>query len=145
MGTMSGPSPGILPKKLTEDNYEYWKVCVRRYLIGLGLWDVVSGMKAQPVKDADDYEDWERKNALALVVIQQSYGTQVYYNFRNFITAKEAWDSWEPMTQQRCGPSQLTRRDDNEETLEANGNFCFSRYFELLDNVMQVLQGDYVE
>ncbi|XP_058186070.1 uncharacterized protein LOC131303289 isoform X2 [Rhododendron vialii] len=76
MGTMSGPSPGILPEKLTEDNYEYWKVCVRRYLIGLGLWDVVSGTKAQPPKDADDYEDWERKNALALVVIQQSYGKQ---------------------------------------------------------------------
>ncbi|KAF7129902.1 hypothetical protein RHSIM_Rhsim10G0149800 [Rhododendron simsii] len=120
MGTMSGPIPGILPEKLTEDNFEYWKVCVRRYLIGLGLWDVVSGTKAQPAKDAEDYEDWERKNALALVVIQQSYGTQVYYNFRNSITAKKAWDSWEPMTQQRQGPSQLTRPDDNEETLEAN-------------------------
>lgn len=133
---MSGLNPGIRPETLTEDNYEYWRVCVRRYLIGLGLWDVVSGKKAQPAKDADDYEDWERKNALALVAIQQSYGTQVYYKFRNSPTAKDAWDSWESMTQQWWGPSQLTRPDDNVETLETNGNFCFSWYFELIDNVM---------
>ncbi|KAH7832908.1 hypothetical protein Vadar_001242 [Vaccinium darrowii] len=118
--------PGIVPEKLTEDNYEYWRQNVTRYLIGLGLWDVVSGKKAQPTKDADDYEDWERRNALALVAVQQTYGTEVYYKFRNTVSAKDAWESWEYIL--RRGPSQLTRPEDNVDTLEADEQPNWLRY-----------------
>ncbi|KAH7860543.1 hypothetical protein Vadar_014721 [Vaccinium darrowii] len=98
---------GIVHEQLTEDNYEYWKVCLERYLIGQGFWDVVTGKKPQPPKDADDYEDWTIRNALALHAIQLSCGPDIYKKFRKTTSAKDAWE--------HLAPSNLRPPDDHED------------------------------
>jgi hypothetical protein len=35
-------SVGIVPEVLTFDNYERWSVLMKNYLMGQGLWDVIS-------------------------------------------------------------------------------------------------------
>ena len=70
MGTTNIAMLGIVHEELTEDNHEYWKVCLERYLISQGLWDVVSGTKVQPAENANDYEDWRGRNALALHAVR---------------------------------------------------------------------------
>ncbi|KAK9291521.1 hypothetical protein L1049_019469 [Liquidambar formosana] len=82
---------GIVPEQLTEDNYEYWKVCMTSYLIGQGLWNVVSGEEAQPQHIDANYEIWRRKNALALHAIQISCGPNVVSKIRETDSAKFAW------------------------------------------------------
>ncbi|KAA8531042.1 hypothetical protein F0562_005751 [Nyssa sinensis] len=92
METGNGAMLGIVPEQLTEDNYEYWKVCLKSYLVSQGLWDVVSGRKPKPEKRSPDYESWRRQNAQALHAIQLSCGSDLYFQFRKTHIAKEAWD-----------------------------------------------------
>ncbi|KAE9449792.1 hypothetical protein C3L33_18300, partial [Rhododendron williamsianum] len=113
MGSANIAMLGIVHEQLTEDNYEYWKVCLESYLISQGLWDVVTGKKPQPAKDADGYEDWTRKNASALHAIQLSCGPDIYKKFRKTTSAKDAWE--------HLVPSQLRWPDDHEDSVEENG------------------------
>ncbi|KAK9291470.1 hypothetical protein L1049_019418 [Liquidambar formosana] len=78
---------GIVPEELREDNYEYWKACLKTYLIGQGLWDVVS-----PTGTKLAHESWERQNAMALHAIQISCGPNVVSKIRETESAKIAWE-----------------------------------------------------
>ncbi|KAF2309278.1 hypothetical protein GH714_001486 [Hevea brasiliensis] len=55
-----------------QDNLETWKECLKNYLIGQGLWGVVSGDEPKPEEIDRNYKDWMKKNALALHAIQIS-------------------------------------------------------------------------
>ncbi|XP_058187369.1 uncharacterized protein LOC131304233 isoform X1 [Rhododendron vialii] len=134
MGSASIAMLGIVHEQLTEDNYEYWKVCLKRYLVGQGLWDVVTGKIPQPVKDADDYEDWTKKNAVALHAIQLSCGPDIYKKFRKTTSAKDAWE--------HLAPSHLRRRDDHEDSGEENDKFHHLSY-QTLYNAIE--NGDWKE
>ncbi|KAA8531046.1 hypothetical protein F0562_005755 [Nyssa sinensis] len=102
MGTTDEAQVGIVPEQLTEDNYEYWKACLKNYLIGQGLWDVISKKEAIPKRGSPEYEMWEkspeqyeiwrRKNALALHAIQLSCGSDLYFKFMKSHSAREVWD-----------------------------------------------------
>ncbi|XP_058187977.1 uncharacterized protein LOC131304660 [Rhododendron vialii] len=127
MGSANIAMLGIVHEQLTEDNYEYWKVCLERYLISQGLWDVVTGKKPQPAKDADGYEDWTRKNALALHAIQLSCGPEIYKKFRKTTSAKDAWE--------HLAPSQLRRPDDHEDSVEENDKFHHLSYRTLYNTI----------
>ncbi|KAF7129617.1 hypothetical protein RHSIM_Rhsim10G0137600 [Rhododendron simsii] len=120
MGSASIAMLGIVHEQLTEDNYDYWKVCLKRYLVGQGLWDVVTGKIPQPGKDADDYEDWKKKNALALHAIQLSCGPDIYKKFGKTSSAKDAWE--------HLAPSHLRQPDDHEDSVEENGKFHHRSY-----------------
>ncbi|GKG06307.1 ankyrin repeat family protein, partial [Tanacetum coccineum] len=50
---------GIVPEELKEENYEFWKVCLKNYLVGKGLWDVVS--KEATSKQEEATLDWKTK------------------------------------------------------------------------------------
>ena len=80
-------------EKLTQDNYHSWKYTMKLYLIGKGLWSIVSGDETL----ADDANDATRKVftrradlALAAVGLNVTKGLQIYT--RSEKTAKEAWD-----------------------------------------------------
>ena len=82
---------GIVPEELKEENYEFWKVCLRSYLVGKGLWDVVSKEASKQEKET---LDWKTKNAQALHAIQLACGSRAYsrYKKKTQISAKFAWD-----------------------------------------------------
>nr|GEY23741.1 ankyrin repeat family protein [Tanacetum cinerariifolium] len=83
---------GIVPEELKEENYEFWKVCLKSYLVGKGLWDVVS--KEATSKQEEATLDWKTKNAQALHAIQLACGSRAYskYKKNTHISAKFAWD-----------------------------------------------------
>nr|XP_027073700.1 uncharacterized protein LOC113698184 isoform X2 [Coffea arabica] len=91
---------GIVPEDLTEENYDAWKGCLKHYLVGHGLWGVVSGKEQDPIKDeSQDYgedkkqehEEWQKKNALALHAIQLSCGPRTYVKLKTHNFAQVAW------------------------------------------------------
>ena len=80
-------------EKLTADNYHSWKYTMKLFLIGKGLWDIVSG---EETLAADANED-TKKNftkranlALAAVGLNVTKGLQIYT--RSEKSAKDAWE-----------------------------------------------------
>ncbi|KAF2309308.1 hypothetical protein GH714_001562 [Hevea brasiliensis] len=87
----------IVNEKRTEDNLETWKECLKNYLIGQGLWGVVSGDEPKPEEIDRNYKDWMKKNALALHAIQISCEedtiSYLMRRFPNIDSAKCMWDN----------------------------------------------------
>ncbi|GMI99365.1 hypothetical protein like AT3G18670 [Hibiscus trionum] len=81
---------GIVNEKLSEDNYENWKECLKNYLISEGLWGIVSGDK-EPPRGIGEHERWV-KNAKALHAIQISCGASTIAQFRGNDSAKDEWN-----------------------------------------------------
>ncbi|KAJ0580506.1 putative ankyrin repeat-containing domain, PGG domain, ankyrin repeat-containing domain superfamily [Helianthus annuus] len=83
---------GIVPEVFKEENYEFWKICLKSYLVGQGLWDVVS--RDAKSEEEDEPQEWQRKNAQALHAIQLACGSQAYskYKKNTHVSAKFAWD-----------------------------------------------------
>ena len=95
---------GIVTEKLTEENYENWKECLKSYFKAQGLWDVVTGKEAKP-EDEDEtspkYQEWMRKNAMALHAIQVSCGADTMSKLRGHESAKF---EWQLLAEKRCLP-----------------------------------------
>jgi len=56
-------------EKLTENNYELWKIQMKSVLVFNDLWHYVDGSKAKPNVNA---QDWLKKDAKALALINLS-------------------------------------------------------------------------
>ncbi|KAL6327289.1 hypothetical protein AAG906_018588 [Vitis piasezkii] len=84
----------IVREVLTEGNYEYWKTCVKRYLVGQGLWEVCRMSCKSPNKAQDPvaYSEWKKKNSVALHAIQISCSREMLSQIRGIKLAKHAWD-----------------------------------------------------
>ncbi|KAL4586402.1 hypothetical protein LXL04_011038 [Taraxacum kok-saghyz] len=82
---------GIVPEELNEENYEFWKVCVKSYLIGQDLWEVVS---KEATANEQATPEWQRKNAQAIHAIQLACGSGAYSKYKKstHVSAKFAWD-----------------------------------------------------
>lgn len=83
----------IVNAKLTEDNSDNWKDCLKNYLIGHGLWDVVTGTEAKPNEEDGKYKSWTKKNARALHAIQISCEADTLSKFMKNDSAKVLWES----------------------------------------------------
>ncbi|KAL2531523.1 Ankyrin repeat family protein [Abeliophyllum distichum] len=139
---------GIVPEELTEDNYETWKNCLKNYLVGNGLWGVVSGKDTEPgkknkqeleewkkkskqeheewkEKHKQEHEKWKKKNALALHAIQLSCGPAMYSKFEQaHISAEYAWNH---LVERAWGRGQGRKPapildHDEESSVEDNGS-----------------------
>ncbi|XP_071913957.1 uncharacterized protein [Coffea arabica] len=110
----SKAATGIVPEMLTEENYEDWKVCLKHYLVGHGLWGVVSGKEPEPSKDKkQEHEEWKKKNALALHAIQLSCGPATYAKFKEaHICARVAWNH---LAEKIKRPHKFKEHDHEEE------------------------------
>ncbi|KAL3525894.1 hypothetical protein ACH5RR_014266 [Cinchona calisaya] len=105
---------GIVPEELNEDNYEDWKICLKHFLVGHGLWGVVSGNEPEPSKDANqEHEEWTKKNALALHAIQLSCGPNIYSKFKEAQTSSKA--AWDHLAEKRKLPTRLEAAQDPED------------------------------
>ncbi|MFS7952958.1 hypothetical protein Hanom_Chr07g00613001 [Helianthus anomalus] len=83
---------GVVTEEFKEKYYDYWKSCLKSYLVGQDLWDVVTS-EATP-EEKEKSQEWQRKNAQALHAIQLACGSQAYskYKKKADVTAKIAWD-----------------------------------------------------
>ncbi|KAI4305468.1 hypothetical protein L6164_028833 [Bauhinia variegata] len=78
---------GVVVKKLRDRNYGNWSVLVKNYLMGQGLWDVVSDFATK-----SEDEDWKKKNVKALHAIQLSCGSRAFGLIHKCVTAQDAWN-----------------------------------------------------
>ncbi|XP_034684485.1 uncharacterized protein LOC117913589 isoform X3 [Vitis riparia] len=135
MGAKSLALMGIVPEELTEENYENWKACLRNYLIGQGLWDVVSGVDPKPGEkgETEAFETWRKKNAMALHAIQMSCGSHALVNIRETDSAKFAWDHLVELRHHRTqhSPPLVQHPKYDQETLEWQK---YKPLFEAVDN-----------
>ncbi|KAF8377102.1 hypothetical protein HHK36_030475 [Tetracentron sinense] len=83
---------GFVPVALAEDNYENWEACLKSYLLGEDLWDIVNGTEFEPNATQVELKTWKMKNAKALHAIQMSCGPQTLSHINKFDSAKDAWD-----------------------------------------------------
>ncbi|KAG8374343.1 hypothetical protein BUALT_Bualt11G0121900 [Buddleja alternifolia] len=123
---------GIVPETLTEDNYEHWKRCLKTYLVGHGLWDVVSGKETEPHKhdQKQEHDEWKKKNALALHAIQLSCRPGTYSKFHKaHMSASHAWTY---LADKASRPHPTPSRDHEDEE-EADGQFKDNGMREHLD------------
>ncbi|BFG26332.1 hypothetical protein CerSpe_126060 [Prunus speciosa] len=89
--TSAIPNPAVL----NQNNYEDWSFRVKLYLLAEDLWDVVEAT-TEPPKPEDgeaEFKAWRKKNAKALIVIQNYCGSANYSLIWGTKTAKAAWDT----------------------------------------------------
>lgn len=92
---------GIVPEELKEENYEFWKMCLKTYLMGQGLWDVISKEDAKPRdKDTYEYKEWEQKNSAAVHAILLACGKHVYSKHKKE-TIESATYTWDHLAEKR--------------------------------------------
>ncbi|XP_071916132.1 uncharacterized protein [Coffea arabica] len=112
---------GIVPEEFTEENYEEWKRCLEHYLVGHGLWGVVSGEEKDPINDErqeygeekkQEHEEWKKKNALALHAIQLSCGTGTYVKLKEAHTS--AVVAWKHLVE-KLRPKKIFAKGDCED------------------------------
>ena len=87
-------------ERLTEENYDLWKVHMRSVLVFNDLWPYVSGTKEKP---ADNSEDWETKDSKALALINLSVTHSQLNHTKRAKTSKDAWDGLKTVFESR-GP-----------------------------------------
>ncbi|XP_034703075.1 uncharacterized protein LOC117927588 isoform X2 [Vitis riparia] len=122
----------IVREVLTEGNYEYWKTCVKRYLVGQGLWEVCRMSCKSPNKAQDPvaYSEWKKKNSVALHAIQISCSREMLSQIRGIKLAKHAWD----FLKRNANPTlyfdeEVDRLDEQPPPAAAStGNADFSQY-----------------
>ncbi|XP_044461527.1 ankyrin repeat-containing protein ITN1-like [Mangifera indica] len=83
---------GIATEKLTEENYENWKECLKNYFIANDLWDVVKGVYKKPEASEANYKEWVKKNAMALHAIQISCKRDTMSKLRGNESAEDEWN-----------------------------------------------------
>ena len=80
-------------EKLTTDNYHSWKYSMKLFLMGKGLWDIVSGDETLPEEaDENAKKNFNKRANLALLAakLNVTKGVQIYAQSEK--TAKNAWD-----------------------------------------------------
>lgn len=76
-------------EKLTEDNFDSWKLQMKSVLIYSELWGYVSGAN---VKRDDNDVEWLTKNDKALALIILNISKNQLSHIKKANTAKKAWE-----------------------------------------------------
>ncbi|GAV83988.1 UBN2_3 domain-containing protein [Cephalotus follicularis] len=93
----------IVPEILTDKNYGNWKVWLKSYLLGQGLWDIIDGTYVKPVGNQADLSAWRKNNGKAFHAIQICYGADMLTYIRELDSAKAAWDCLATVHEQASG------------------------------------------
>ena len=97
---MAAPAGLSSIEKLTEENYELWKVHMKSVLIFNDLWSYVDGTE---VKTDANVAVWTTKDSKALALINLSITHGQLNHVRRATTSKQAWDGVKAVFESR-GP-----------------------------------------
>jgi hypothetical protein len=80
---------------LNYSNYKIWRLCMKSYLVGEGLWEVVGGSDVNPLEDAleniDNLKKWRIVNVKAESILKISISHGL---FEHIISCKSAGEIW---------------------------------------------------
>jgi hypothetical protein len=80
---------------LKEDNYAYWSVQIKNYLMAHDLWEIIEATTKPPKQEDDEtaFKAWSTRNFTALHLIQISCGPDTGFEIIQITSAKTAWDT----------------------------------------------------
>jgi len=123
-------------EKLTEVNYELWKVQMKSILVFNDLWQYVDGSEVKPAENA---QEWLRKDSKALALINLSITHGQLNHVKKAVSSKEAWDGLKAVFESR-GPvrkaalyKQLLRMEKKASTTMTQYVADFTRKAEQLE------------
>lgn len=78
-----------------EESYMTWAERMKAYFINNDLLEIVVATTAPPMPEDDEiaFKAWSQKNALALFLIRESCGSDIFPMIGNISEAKKAWDT----------------------------------------------------
>lgn len=83
-------------KKLNHNNYNSWSTCLKSYLQGQDLWEVVKGNDTQePARETQDgaLRKWMVKAGKALFFLKTTIEDDLLDHIKDASSPKEAWDT----------------------------------------------------
>lgn len=85
---------------LNQFNYKVWKTCMKSYLAGEDLWDVVNESNASPptnkLRNSSAYKKWKQINAKAEFILKRSISSNL---FDHIIECKSTHEIWRTLDQ----------------------------------------------
>lgn len=111
--------------KLTEVNYELWKVQMKSVLVFNDLWQYVDGIEVRPTENA---QEWVRKDSKALALINSVSITHGQLNHvKKAQSSKEAWDGLKAIFESR-GPVRKAALYKQLLRMEKKPNITMTQY-----------------
>ena len=81
---------------LNYKNYDDWSSQIKTYLLAEDLWNIIDECTDELPKTEDEEKAkrnaWKKKDAKALIAIQNSFEDDTYHLIKYTTTAKAAWD-----------------------------------------------------
>nr|KAJ0196486.1 hypothetical protein LSAT_V11C700354880 [Lactuca sativa] len=83
-------------KKLNNNNYKTWETCMKSYLKGQDLWEVVGGSETTPPEEDVNgaLRKWKIKAGKAMFALKTTIEEEMLEHIRDENTPKEAWDTF---------------------------------------------------
>nr|KAJ0189210.1 hypothetical protein LSAT_V11C800391990 [Lactuca sativa] len=83
-------------KKLNNNNYKTWETCMKSYLQGQDLWEVVGGSETTPPEEDVNgaLRKWKIKAGKAMFALKIIIEEEILEHIRDENTPKEAWDTF---------------------------------------------------
>lgn len=91
-------------EKLSENNYEIWKIQMKSVLIYNDLWAYIQGTE---IKTEQNAQEWERRDSKALALINLSITPGQLNHVKRAQTSEEAWNTLQQIFESR-GPVRKT-------------------------------------
>lgn len=132
-------------EKLTESNYELWKVQMKSVLVFNELWSYVDGTLVKPEENA---QEWINKDSKALALINLSITHSQLNHTKRAMTSKDAWNMLKTTYESR-GPmrkaalyKQLLRMEKDPDTTMSQHVTDFCRKAEQLEEAEIVIPNE---
>lgn len=111
-------------EKLTEVNYELWKIQMKSILVFNDLWQYVDGTEMKPAENA---QEWLKKDAKALALINLSITHGQLNHVKKAVSSKEAWDGLKAVFESR-GPVRKAALYKQLLRMEKKTNITMTQY-----------------
>ncbi|KAH0636993.1 hypothetical protein KY289_036908 [Solanum tuberosum] len=133
----NGRANGLGMELLTQSNYRVWRTCMKSYLLGEDLWDVVNGSNTSPLTDGPEnsntYKKWKQVNAKAEFVLKRSISSNL---FDHIIRCKSAHEIWKTLDQLFNKKNEARLQIlENELANTIQGNLSIAKYFLKIKNL----------
>lgn len=111
-------------EKLTESNYELWKIQIKSVLVFNELWQYVDGTEVKPLVNA---QEWIKKDSKALALINLSITHGQLNHVKKAMTSKGAWDGLKAIYESR-GPVRKAALYKQLLRMEKKPNITMTQY-----------------
>ncbi|XP_022026663.1 uncharacterized protein LOC110927306 [Helianthus annuus] len=121
-------------KQLNQSNYKQWSTCIKSYLQGKDLWQVMNGTKTrQPTNDINStIGKWQVKATRVMFIIKTTVDEDVLDHIQDLEFPKQAWDTLETLFTKKDAQLQLVK---GELMTASQGDLPISQYFQKIKNL----------